>query len=157
MNLKKSRFEWACKGSESSLQKFLRNFAQWACILFGFMTIFLMWYIPFLIITVICAVVWIVLFRNRKTEYEFEYFSGDLNIFKISNASRRKKKFSCTLDNISYIRKGIDEQNPMIKFYFNPENVYTMQVNNSQGKNNIILEGDERFIQILEQERKLRN
>ena len=116
-----------------------------------------MWYIPFLIITVICAVVWIVLFRNRKTEYEFEYFSGDLNIFKISNASRRKKKFSCTLDNINYIRKGIDEQNPMIKFYFSPENVYTMQVNNSQGKNNIILEGDERFIQILEQERKLRS
>lgn len=157
MNLKNSRFEWTCKGSESSLQKFLRHFAQWACILFGFMTIFLMWYIPFLIITVICAVVWIVLFRNRKTEYEFEYFSGDLNIFKISNASRRKKKFSCTLDNINYIRKGIDEQNPMIKFYFSPENVYTMQVNNSQGKNNIILEGDERFIQILEQERKLRS
>lgn len=157
MNLKNSRFEWVCKGNESSIQKFLRHFAQWACILFGLMTIFLMWYIPFLIITVICGITWIVLFRNRKTEFEFEYFSGTLNIFRISNATRRKKKFSCTLNNIDYIRKGIDTHNPTKKFYFDPENVYTMQVNNSQGRNNILLEVDERFMQILEQERKLRN
>lgn len=156
MNLKNSRFEWLCKANESSGKKFLRLFAQWACILFALLTIIFMWFIPFLIITVIFAVIWIVLFRNRKTEYEFDYFSGDLTIFKISNSSRRKKQFACNLDNIDYIRKGTDENSPNKKFYFNPDEIYTMKVSNSDGNNILWIEADERFVQILDQERKLR-
>ncbi|MBU5474593.1 MAG: hypothetical protein GX284_02385 [Clostridiales bacterium] len=156
MNLKNSRFEWVCKTSESALQKFVRIFAQWGCIIFGILTMVFMYYIPFLIITVICAIGWFVLFRNRKTEYEFDYFSEDLTIFKISNAIRRKKKFACHLDNIDYIVKGINNQNPTKKFYFDPENVYSMQVSNSEGKQTLLIEADERFLQILDQEHKLR-
>lgn len=156
MNLKDSRFEWMCKGSESTGQKFLRLFAQWGCILFGLMTVFLMWYIPFLIVTVICAILWVIRARNRKTEYEFEYFSGTLTIFKISNSIRRKKKFSCTLDNIYYLKKGQDEKTPTKKFFFHPEELYTMQVKNSDGENVLWIEADERFVQILDQEHKLR-
>lgn len=156
MNLKNSRFEWVCKTSESTALKFLRIFAQWGCIIFGILTIFLMYYIPFLIITVICAVVWIILYRSRNIEYEFDYFSGDLAIFKISNGMRRKKKFACTLDNIDYLKKGLDNHTSAKKFYFDPEAVYTMQVNNSDGKSVLLIEADERFVQILDQERKLR-
>lgn len=156
MNLKNSRFEWMCKTSESTGHKFLRIFAQWGCIIFGLLTIFLMWYIPFLIVTALCAVAWILLYRNRNIEYEFDYFSGDLTIFKISNGTRRKKKFACTLDNIDYIKKGLDDHTSTRKFYFDPEAVYSMQVNNSDGKSVLLIEADERFIQILDQERKLR-
>lgn len=156
MNLKNSRFEWMCAGSESALRKVLRIFSQCACIIFGLMTIALMWYIPTLIITVICAVIWIVLFRNRRLEYEFEYFSEELVISKIFNASRRKKKFTCTLDQISYIQKGTNEARPTKKFYFDPEKIYTMKVTNSAGENTIWFEADERFVQILDNERKLR-
>ena len=156
MNLKNSRFEWMCAGSESGVQKFIRILAQCACILFGLMSIFSMWYLPFVIITAISAIVWVILFRNRKTEYEFEYFAGELVISKISNAARRKKKFTCNLDQISYIRKGQDENAPTKKFYFNPQEIYTMPVSNSAGENVLWIEADERFIQVLDQEKKLR-
>ena len=156
MNLKNSRFEWVCKNGESTGQKFLRIFAQWGCIIFGLLTISFFWYIPFLIITAICATIWIIRYRNRNIEYEFDYFSGDLTIFRISNGIRRKKKFACTFDNINYIKKGLDNQTPAKKFYFDPEAVYTMQVNNSDGNGILLIEADERFVQILDQERKLR-
>lgn len=160
MNLKNSRFEWMCTKDESTSRKVVRILAQWGCIIFGLLTLMSMWYIPFLIITVICAVAWFVLFRNRKTEYEFDYLSGTLAIAKISNSIRRKKKFTCALDNIDYIQKGFndygDEKRNTLKFYFNPEEVYSMQVNTPDGKMLLLIESDERFLQILDQERKLR-
>lgn len=156
MNLKNSRFEWVCKKTESTGQKFLRLVAQWGCILFGFLTLLFMYYIPFLIVTVVCAIAWFILFRNRKTEYEFDYLSGDLAIFKISNSIRRKKKFTCNLDNIQYIKKGIDNQNSVKKFYFDPELVYSVQVSIPDGTYTLLIETDERFLQILDLEQKLR-
>lgn len=156
MNLKNSRFEWICKGEESLSHKLLRIGAQCGCICFGLLAISFMLYIPFLLIAVICGAVWIIFARSRQIEYEFDYLSGDLTIFKISNNYRRKKKFFCTLEDITYIRKGTDENTPTKKYFFHPEEVYTMQVNNSQGKNILLLEADERFLQILDQEHKLR-
>ena len=156
MNLKNSRFEWICKGTESTTQKFLRIFSQWCCIIFGFLGLLLMGYIPFLLIAIVCGAIWIVLSRRRRIEYEFNYFAGDLTIFRISNGTRRKQKFSCTLDEIKYLRKGQDEQTPTKKFFFDSDELYTMQVNNSLGNNVLHIETDERFVQLLDQEHKLR-
>lgn len=156
MNLKNSRFEWMCRRSESAAGKFLRIFAQWCFIIFGLMTILLFWSIPFLIITVLFAVLWLVLLFQSRAEYEFDYLAGDLEIYKITNRARRKRKFFCTLDNIDYLRKGRDETTPTKKFFFHPDEVYTMQVNIPDGKAVLLIEADERFIQLLDQERKLR-
>ena len=156
MNLKNSRFEWVCSEHEPSGQKFLRIFCLCGFIIFGILTISFMFFIPFLIITLLCAIPWGILQRRRKTEYEFNYFSEELTIFKISNSLRRKKKFTCTLDQISYIRKGFEDHLPTKKFYLNPEEVYSMQVNNSEGKNLLMIEVDERFLQLLDGEHKLR-
>lgn len=156
MNLKNSRFEWICKKDESTAQKFLRIFSKWGCIIFGILAVSLMLYIPFLIVTLILAISWFVLFRRNRIEYEFDYCSGDLAIFRISNAARRKRKFVCSLDDISYIQKGTNGHTATKKFYFDPQAVYTMQVNNSNGQQILFIEADEKFLQILEQERKLR-
>lgn len=157
MNLKNSTFEWLCKGGETSLKRAIRIAAQFTCILFGIMGIILFWYLPFMLIALLFGLVWFFLYRERKIEYEFSYIMGDLDIFKISNGARRKKKFHCTLDDIDYIRKGIDNHSSVVSFYFNPELAYTMQVSVPEGKKNILLETEERFIQLLKQEHKLRD
>ncbi|MEG0961880.1 MAG: hypothetical protein RSD28_09080 [Lachnospiraceae bacterium] len=155
MNLKNTTFEWMCKGEETRGKMFLRIAAQWACILFGLVAIVMM-YIPFIIFALAFGAGWFFLYRNKKVEYEFNYMMGDFEISKITNGNRRKKKFQCTLDEISNIKKGMDNQTPKLDFYMDPEQVYTMQVQTSAGTKYVRIEVEERFIQILDQEHKLR-
>lgn len=155
MNLKNSTFEWICRGEESQIKRLLRIAVQWICILFGIVAI-LLGYLPFLVMALLFGIGWLILYRSQRIEYEFTYLMGDLEIFRISNGARRKKKFQCTLEEINYLVKKVDVQGKALKFYFDATQVYTMQVNNSKGQTSVLLEADERFVKILEQERKLR-
>lgn len=91
-------------------------------------------------------------------EYEFCYFSDDVDIAAIYNRARRKKKMSFTLADVEYMVKKVEKQENT-KYFCNKDamgNLYTIVLNQDGKRTAVVLEADPAFVKIMEMRRKVR-
>lgn len=157
MTEKNSAFEWVASGRESRKHQKNRIYLVAAFIAFLAASIVTRGLI-YIVLAIIFGVLTVRSRNSREIEYEYSYHMGEFQIFCISNATRRKKVFSCNLEQIQYAVKGLDDHTSTLQYYFHRDKAWTLQVNNNRGQNGVqIEEPDPRFIEILEAERKVRH
>jgi len=151
--------EWITAKAESTSEKIVRIVALVALIASALIAL-TTFQILFIVIAVVFAAAYVYLWMNQFIEYEFCYVIGELEIAKVYNHRRRKKKFSCKFEEIEYIVKGVKKEEGGQKFSFyvrgQEENVYTMVVNQEGKKSCIVMEAEEGFIKDLEKVWKVR-
>ena len=157
MTAKDSTFEWVASGRESEKHKRNRIYLIAAFIAFLAASIVTRGLV-YIVLAMIFGVLTVRSKNSREIEYEYSYQMGEFQIFCISNASRRKKVFSCNMDQIQYARKGVDDHTSILPYYFHKDTAWTLQVNNNRGQNGVVIEQpDPRFVELLEQARKVRH
>lgn len=95
---------------------------------------------------------------HAYVEYEYNYFSEDMDISAIYNRARRKKKLSFTLSDVEYMVKKIDPQE-VTKYFCNKNaqgNIYTLVVNLEGKRTAVVMEAIPEFVKVLEMKRKVR-
>lgn len=91
-------------------------------------------------------------------EYEFCYFSDDVDISAIYNRARRKKKMSFTLADVEYMVKKVEPQQ-VTKYFCNKsesEKLYTLVLNQEGKRTAVVMEADPGFVKVMEMKRKVR-
>lgn len=118
--------------------------------------------LPFSWIGLIGAVVFAVLYawmqRHAYVEYEYNYFSEDMEISAIYNRARRKRKMRFTLSDAEYMVKKI-EPHEVTKYFCNKNDegsLYTLVVNQDGKRTAVVMEAIPEFVKVLEMKRKVR-
>lgn len=91
-------------------------------------------------------------------EYEFCYFSGEIDVAAIYNRARRKKKMTIRLEDVEYMVKKIEPQQDT-KYFCRKEDTgstYTMVVNANGKRCAVVLEAEPAFVKVMEAQRKVR-
>ena len=91
-------------------------------------------------------------------EYEYNYFSDDMDISAIYNRARRKKKLSFTLSDVEYMVKKIEPQE-VTKYFCDKNaqgNIYTLVLNLDGKRTAVVMEAIPEFVKVLEIKRKVR-
>ena len=95
---------------------------------------------------------------HAYVEYEYNYFSDDMDISAIYNRARRKKKLSFSLSDVEYMVKKIEPQQET-KYFCNKNeqgNIYTMVVSVNGKRTAVVMEAIPEFVKVLEMKRKVR-
>lgn len=148
--------EWMAVCGESIGHKIGRSLAIAAtviCLLWTFLT----FQIVFMIATVLFGVLSYWLNTHSYIEYEYSFFSDELEIAAIYNKARRKQKMTCKLSEVEYAVKGIDKKEN-VKYFCNQKNVddiYTLVLNQEGKRTSVVVEQQPEFIQILKMKQKL--
>lgn len=149
--------EWMAQCGESVGHKFGRIAALAAAV-----AMFLFFSISGSIISLIILVLFGVLFAWLQThafvEYEFNYFSDEMDISAIYNKARRKKKMTLRMSDVEYMVKKIEPQQ-VTKYFCNKANVsdiYTLVTNQDNKRTAVVIEADPEFVKVMETKRKVR-
>ena len=95
---------------------------------------------------------------HAYVEYEYNYFSDDMDISAIYNRARRKKKLSFSLSDVEYMVKKVEPQE-VTKYFCNKNeqgNIYTMVVSVDGKRTAVVIEAIPEFVKVLEMKRKVR-
>lgn len=151
--------EWITIRAESVSGKIIRFIAMGALIV-NVLLALLTYQLMFFVIAIVFGALYFYLWMNQFIEYEFCFVMGELEIVKVFNHRRRKKKFNCTLDEIEYIIKGVKKENAGQSFSYyvrgEEEKVYTLVINKAGKRTSIIMEAEQEFINELQRLRKVR-
>lgn len=148
--------EWMTECGESAGHKIGRIAA-----LAGAAVLIIWFFLTLQLFALIGAAVLGVLFAwlnmHAFVEYEFCYFGGDLDVSVIYNRARRKKKFSCTLEEVEGMVKRMDKKDNTLYFCNkgNISDIYTMAVNQNGKRTALVMEPVPEFIQVMQTKRKL--
>ncbi len=91
-------------------------------------------------------------------EYEYCYFSDEVDVAVIYNRARRKKKMSFSISDVEYMVKKIEKQENT-KFFCKKEdvgNTYTLLLNQNGKRTAVVMEADPEFVKAMEMKRKVR-
>ncbi len=132
------------------------------CALAAAVVVFVFSFLTLQLVMFIVAVAFGVLFAwlqmHAFTEYEFCYFSDEIDVAAIYNRARRKKKMSFRMENIEYMVKKVEPQQ-VTRYYGDKNNmgsIYTLVVNQDGKRTAIVMESDPEFTKVMEMKRKLR-
>lgn len=148
--------EWITEVGESSLHKAARYLCL-AATIFCFMALTVAGIIA-IAATIVFGILLAWLWTHSFVEYEYNYFSEDMEISAIYNKSRRKKKLRFTLSDVEYAVKRV-ETKETTKYFCRKEdtgNLYTLVVNQDGKRMAVVIEGLPEFTKVLEMKRKLR-
>ncbi len=127
------------------------------------LSVFTLFFISSNLITLLLAIVFVVLYilihRKARIEYEFCYFSDDMDVSIIYNRARRKKKMHFTMEELQYAVKRVEQGENNLMFCnraANPSQIYTLMLSYNSKRTALVTELDPGFVKVLEQKRKLR-
>lgn len=148
--------EWMAVCGESMGHKFGRYVILFLAVVCFFMIMPLTW---IGIIGVIgFGVLYAWMHMHAYVEYEYNYFSDDMDISAIYNRARRKKKLSFSLSDVEYMVKKVEPQE-VTKYFCNKNeqgNIYTMVVSLDGKRTAVVMEAIPEFVKVLEIKRKVR-
>lgn len=95
---------------------------------------------------------------HAYVEYEFCYFSDEVDVAVIYNRARRKKKMRFTLADVEYMVKKVEKQENT-KYFCNKDNLgslYTIVLNQDGKRTAVVMEAEPEFVKVMEMRRKVR-
>lgn len=107
---------------------------------------------------VIFVVLFVWLNMHAYVEYEFCYFSDEVDVSVIYNRARRKKRMSFDLADVEYMVKKIEPQDTT-KYFCNKTDqgsIYTLVLNQNGKRTAVVLEAHPEFVKVMEMKRKVR-
>lgn len=111
-----------------------------------------------LIPLIVFGVLFALLQMSARVEYEFCYFSDDVEVSAIYNRARRKKKMSFSLSEVEYIVKRVEKQE-VTRYYCRKSdisNLYTLVVNKDNKRTALVMEVVPEFLKVLQMKGKVR-
>jgi hypothetical protein len=155
--MNEKRLEWMSVCEESIGHRFGRVAALAAVIILAVWT-FMTMSLIFIVLTVVSGGLYYWLQLGRYLEYEYCYFSDDMEIALIYNKARRKKKMSLTLQEVEYVVKGV-EKKEITRYFCNQNKVndlYTLVLNKEGKRTAVVMEPCPEFLEVLQMKRKIR-
>lgn len=149
--------EWMAQVGEGAGHK-LGRIAALAAAVAMFLFFALSGSIIAMIVLVLFGILFMWLQTHAYVEYEFSYFSDEMDISAIYNKARRKKKMSLKMSDVEYMVKKIEPQQ-VTKYFCNKNNVseiYTLVANIQDKRTAIVIEAAPEFVKIMQTKRKVR-
>ncbi len=149
--------EWMVEYGESIGHK-IGRIASLAAAIMLFLLFLMSGQLFMLIGLVIFGVLFAWLQIHAFVEYEFCYFSDEVDVAAIYNRARRKKKMHFRLADVEYMVKKI-ETGEVTKYFCDKSNVggiYTLMMNLDNKRTAVVMEADPAFVKAMEMKRKVR-
>lgn len=149
--------EWMAECGESSGHRIGRVIALGAAA--AMFVFFILTFQLFAMIgTVIFGGLYAWLHIHAFVEYEFCYFSDEVDVAVIYNRARRKKKMNFQIGDVEYMVKKVEPQETT-KYFCDKKNVssiYTLVLNQNGKRMAVVMEAAPEFIKAMEMRRKIR-
>ena len=149
--------EWMIDCGESMGHK-IGRVASLAAAIMLFLFFFMTGQLFALIGLVIFGILFAWLQTHAYVEYEFCYFSDEVDVAVIYNRARRKKKMRFTLAEVEYMVKKVEKQENT-KYFCNKDNLgslYTIVLNQDGKRTAVVTEAEPEFVKVMEMRRKVR-